>query len=1000
MATVAELTAERAALERDLAFLEKEFARLEQSGASRTARDNARIAIAETRAELALNATNLRNATAAARPVDNSGALVREEQQGRQENANPTMPPGPNLIQTSPDGRVIPPGQAQPTNARRATQDADSGTNAPVRPIASTQAVPPPTAQPTQGRPDAPTASRTPGVGAARQDSAARAGTVQGLKTVFLGSGARIVPQANSLGKYGSYTYNLSLYIMSKEDYQRTVSSSRISVPGSQLLIQSGGMPGSPATPTPSDSQQLGVTGETVGTKPTSAGRNQYFPLDFFIDDFTITNLQPGKGTGSANAVTNMKFKIIEPNGISFLDNLYSACEQYVGKKENYASQTYLMIIRFYGYDEKGNLVKVDNGTVDVRTDKNALVEKYIPFQFTKIGFRVANNLTEYNCEAVVPGNNQATGQSRGIIPYNTEIQAETIGGLFGGKASLRVDSSNITQTGREEIATESAQDGPGTSSPPPKANAAPKKTITGGLVDALNQFELDLVKAGTFTYPDQYEVIFPDPVISNAKTQPPGVVDKSKTGQPNPTTAGQAKNPATNSMNPTTQTKPSVAGMSIIQFIDQAVKTSTYIYEQQILQYNNESNQPIKNGNAPQLISWYRIGVQALPLQYDPKRNDYSYKITYSINPYLVNDVKSDFFNQSPFRGTHKKYSYWFTGENTEVLDYQQDFNNLYYVVVNGNTPPKNGPILDYRELAKRSYQTRSQESDQGQDGKVNEPAANAATSLYSPADLARVKLSIVGDPAWIAQGEIWRNIRAFSYTPFFPDGTINYEIQEPLFEIAWNKPVDYELTTGLMNPNQRTNGANQIETLANGPTQSYIYRAVSVTSSFKQGRFTQDLEGVLVQFPSTAIKQNDKPAEYDPYSSIPTEVPPGVNQRNATPAPAAATYPGAIANPNVKPTVVQPKNGAPALAPLNSTNTSAKPAKPAVGTSPAAKASAPVAQPLKNRPPTSGGQPVGNTTPATTTITSNAAGAATGIVRGRAAPVNTPPQNGAKDY
>ena len=997
MATVAELTAERATLERDLAFLEREFAKLEQSGASRTARDNARIALAETRAELALNATNLRNATAAARPVDNSGALVREEQQGRQENANPTMPPGSNLIQTGPDGRVVPPGQAQPTNARRTTQEVDSGTNAPTRTITSTQAVPPPTAQPTQGRPDAPTASRTPGVGAARQDSAARAGTVQGLKTVFLGSGAKIVPQANSLGKYGSYTYNLSLYIMSKEDYQRTVSSARISVPGSQLLIQSGGMPGSPATPTPSDTQQLGVTGETVGTKPTSAGRNQYFPLDFYIDDFTITNLQPGKGTGSANAVTNMKFKIVEPNGISFLDNLYSACEQYVGKKQNYASQTYLMVVRFYGYDEKGNLVKVDNDTTDVRTDKNALVEKYIPFQFTKIGFRVANNLTEYTCEAVVPGNNQATGQSRGIIPYNTELQAETIGGLFGGKASYNEQQQ---QDGREQIASESAQDGPGNNAPPPKANAAPKKTITGGLVDALNQFELERVKEGIFTYPDQYEVIFPDPVISNAKTQPPGVVDKTKVGQPTPNTAGQAKNPATNSMNPNSQTKPSVAGMSIIQFIDQAVKTSSYIYEQQILQYTNDSNQPIKNGNAPQLISWYRIGVQALPLQYDPKRNDYSYKITYSINPYLVNDVKSDFFNQSPFRGTHKKYSYWFTGENTEVLDYQQDFNNLYYVVVNGNTPPKNGPILDYRELPKRSYQTRSQESDQGQDDKVNEPAANAATSLYSPADLARVKISIVGDPGWIAQGEIWRNIRAFSYNPFFPDGTINYEIQEPLFEIAWNKPVDYELTSGLMNPNQRTNGANQIETLANGPTQSYIYRAVSVTSTFKQGRFTQDLEGVLVQFPSTAIKQNDDPAQYDPYSSIPAGVKPGDGQRSITPAPAAATYPGAIANPNVVPTVIQPRNGAATVAPLNNTNTSAKPARPAVGTSPAAKASAPAAQPLRNRTPTSGGQPVGNTTPATTAITNNAGGAATGIVRGRAAPVNTPPQNGAKDY
>jgi hypothetical protein len=111
MATVAELTRERAALERDVAFLQASFNRLEQSGASATARRDARIALAEAKAELALNATNLRNAIAAEKPVDTAGAVVTEEQTGRQQNANTTMPPGGNLIQTGPDGRVVPPGQ-------------------------------------------------------------------------------------------------------------------------------------------------------------------------------------------------------------------------------------------------------------------------------------------------------------------------------------------------------------------------------------------------------------------------------------------------------------------------------------------------------------------------------------------------------------------------------------------------------------------------------------------------------------------------------------------------------------------------------------------------------------------------------------------------------------------------------------------------------------------------------------------------------------------------
>jgi hypothetical protein len=92
------------------------------------------------------------------------------------------------------------------------------------------------------------------------------------------------------------------------------------------------------------------------------------------------------------------------------------------------------------------------------------------------------------------------------------------------------------------------------------------------------------------------------------------------------------------------------------------------------------------------------------------------------------------------------------------------------------------------------------------------------------------------------------------------------------------------------------------------------------------------------------------------------------------------------------VVPTVVQPKNGAAAVAPLNNANTPARPAKPAPGTSPAARTAPPAAQPLRNRAPTSGSRPVG--------VVTTAGGAATGIIRGRTAPVNTAPQRGAKDY
>jgi len=64
-------------------------------------------------------------------------------------------------------------------------------------------------------------------------------------------------------------------------------------------------------------------------------------------------------------------------------------------------------------------------------------------------------------------------------------------------------------------------------------------------------------------------------------------------------------------------------------------------------------------------------------------------------------------------------------------------------------------------------------------------------------------------------------------------------------LFEVVFNKPVDYDMQTGLMG------------TTASGTTsQVYVYKALTAVSNFRQGRFTQDLDGVLLIFPDNAVK------------------------------------------------------------------------------------------------------------------------------------------------
>ena len=813
------------------------------------------------------------NANAAVTPPSSSGAQTQQAQAARDDRANSQTPPGPPLAAGA-NGRVAPTQAPQPTNARAPnTNTADAGTNAPVRPAANTQSTPANAVPaPTPYDPRSLSARATNALAAVTGGDDAYTSALRSRINSFVAATPRVIAQANSLAQYYSYTYNVSIYIMSPGDYKKLVFDKKRNISGYQLLMQSGGAPfvNSQAA-TPQGAAPVGTgnnpVNNTQAQQVNSAGRNQYFPLDFYLDDIKITSKVPGKGSGSPHMIQELSFKILEPNGISLLDNLYNACQAYVGKKQNYNSQNYLMVIKFYGYDQNGNLVRTTGFPAGgSSTEPGVVVEKYIPFRFNNITFRVANKITEYTCTCMVPQNGIASGQGRGTIPYNIELSAKTLNDVFNSGATFSntsiFDKLRTLISGGRETQSSGRPGGAGTSGAPPKAGTGPTATLTSGLVDALNKYEQEHVDNGIFEVADEYAVVFTDNIIATAETTPPGSVVKGNTPMNNNTTASQQKNPNKQSVDVGSKNTSATAGTSIIQFIDQAIRNSRYIYDQQTKIIDPETQKEKPNGTAAKSMAWYRVGLQVEPKNYDYKRNDYAYKITYQISPYLVNDIKSDYFPKSEFRGVHKRYAYWFTGENSEVLSFEQNFNALYYMVVNSTQQPLN-QSYDYREVEKRMYQTRSNQSDQGQAGKVNEPGANAADRLYSPSDLQIAKLQIVGDPAWIFQGEVWSGIAgaSFKYDSFLPDGTINPEAGQVLFEIAWNKPVDYNLDTGIQDPYQTGSGANSvvgtIGTNKPSTTQSFVYTPITITSSFSQGKFTQDVEGYVQTFP---IKEPDK--------------------------------------------------------------------------------------------------------------------------------------------
>jgi hypothetical protein len=374
----------------------------------------------------------------------------------------------------------------------------------------------------------------------------------------------------------------------------------------------------------------------------------------------------------------------------------------------------------------------------------------------------------------------------------------------------------------------------------------------------ALNEYQQDLKERGIIEILDEYEVEFVLDSLANAKITLANGLDKSATSMSRPGTAADQKLGSKQSMDPNSRIAGSVAGMQIVQYIDLLIRNSTYIKDQQVLEINDATKKPDPTGVKTTNTSWYRIGFQATPKLangIDKTRNSYAWKIKYTISPYRLSQLNSPYFNVPLPTGTHKQYRYWFTGQNDSVLSYEETLNNLYYVVLSGtdltNRSANNADYLQFH------FQTASGQATTGATGKTNEPGANAADQLYSPADLQDCSITILGDPAWLQQGEASLGLAKNDpnyFRPFLADGTINFDSQQILFEVGFNNPQDYNIETGLIEPkwgNLDTNVAKYYSTIQPGLAQiTRTYFAKEVISSFNKGKFTQEIKGSIIPY------------------------------------------------------------------------------------------------------------------------------------------------------
>ena len=809
------------------------------------------------------------------------------------QSANDDAPKGPNApaaAQVNDNGRIVAtPDNTAPTNADTVTTSdtgGTTGTDDPVRTTEQTQATSAEGNNPPGGAFDGggfenldqypATSPGTP----TRDDAANKSRTTTQTDVNAASNALKIQPRPNPLDQFASYTYSISVYLLSATQYERLLRSKTKKIDGYFLLFQDGGAP-------------VNRGGELAGMgsadiSASDHGRNPFFPYDYYIDSLTLDTSPLGKATGASHMTASMKLVVNEPNGITLIDNLYSAVANLQQKdgsgKVNYTAADYLAVIRFYGQGADGN-------PVQVHASGGAAIEKFIPFKLAAINWSIGSKMVTYEWDCVPQGQLIAGYTARGSIPHDMQITSTTVGKLLGGDVSYSSTDAGTTDPGKmttaQLIARDAAgNDARGTAAPAPQnAKAAPttKKSITQGLMGALTKFQEELTvpqkgqSQSIFNTADRYFIKFVDGVGYDGKKIPASAIENASITVPETKTdkklLGSGKNddfdPQKQSQDNLSRSFSITAGQMITQAIELAIRNSTYILDQALVVQNSDGYQipnPDKR-NSP--MTWFNIIMSAAPRPggIDPKRNDHAFDITYTIKPYRLQNFNSKYFPPSRFAGVHKSYPYWFTGQNTAVVEYQETMNALYSITVSGSDP-KNSAAAKIREaatsslrdIAKYNYAVTSGQSTQGSaDTRLNETAANAADYLFSPGDLANAKIKILGDPDWIQQGSLFKEIRAgesqvADITGFGEDGSISFETGDVLFEVVWQRPEDYDLNTGVADP--YGGGYSGRANKSREPIQSRVYQAVKIISEFRQGAFYQTVEGTLYQFPLPSKK------------------------------------------------------------------------------------------------------------------------------------------------
>jgi hypothetical protein len=626
-------------------------------------------------------------------------------------------------------------------------------------------------------------------------------------------------PVPNPLSDFASYSYALSLWWLDTADYNTLANAQDID----EALVWNPG-------------PYSYVVAEDSGLYP-----DRRLPdspgLNYNIQDFSFDSvITPTKSRRSSNVLTG-DMTIIEPYGVTFIDQLVAASGYKSGGTQfnNYTQQVYMLQVDFHGYDDNGE---------PIPDSRMSTFRKRFPIKILTMAVSVTSRGAEYKltfCSAGAvahyPGTHTAT-------PTIFTITADTVGEFFK-------QLSNCYYTYHvQEVGLGKAE-----------------------YVEAV-KFDIDpLIRNSPIV--DQLQV-----PLAKANAAAKGIdVSKSTFSIP--------------------------ANTPILDIITKVMAHSTYMHYQ--LVRINSTVLGKMGGKIPDDTDYFQSFKTTTSVAYEGRNiegeilnegvvdgisNRWPQTTTYKIHQYPVWSGCHPNMPQYPDsrKFTTKKYDYFYSGNNTEVIDFKLNFDTTYYTAVQAYTAaiaatestqrtaadttentPSNGPADNTHPISANpsvvasgipmvtQNHRRNIVKDVGASSGLNlssnpraQIAADVMSSIYKTlnGDMLTIDLNILGDPTLLKQddwlycpspsvsGSTYNNWDTLSQYEFSAKyGTIRTDTGEVVVAITINTPVDRDTETrnqGLMDPIPANN-----QSLFSGQ-----YTILLIKNKFAGGKFEQTLQ------------------------------------------------------------------------------------------------------------------------------------------------------------